>query len=100
MNSREVKRNGNTYIAKGKEGGSIMPQTIQSCSWASLSEAAKDFSIGKDLTKAEAEEKLNFLLSAYDIINKINENLGKLDYAIKKTCIELCNHYEKVKEGG
>jgi len=74
-----------------------MNQTVQPCSWASLSEADKGLPISKDLTKAEAEEKLNFLLSAYDILIQISESLDKLDYKLTKTCIELSNYYEKVK---
>jgi hypothetical protein len=74
-----------------------MTQTVQPCSWASLSETDKDLPIGKVLTKAEAEEKLKFLLSAYDIMSKISECLDKLDYELKKTCKELSNYYEKVK---
>jgi hypothetical protein len=76
-----------------------MTKTVQPCSWPSLSEADKDLPISKGLTKAEAEAKLKFLLSAYDIMGKMNENLDKLDYMIKKTCMELSNYYEKVKEG-
>jgi hypothetical protein len=80
-------------------GGFIMTQTVQLCSWASLSEADKELPIGKDLTKAEAEEKLKFLLLVYEIMSKISKDLDKLDYELKKTCIKLCNHYEKLKEG-
>ena len=76
-----------------------MTQTVQPCSWASLNEADKDLSIGKDLTKAEAEKKLNFLLSAYDMMSQMNECLNKLDYELIKTCKELSNYYEKAKEG-
>ena len=116
-----------------------MTQTVQPCSWVSLSKADKDLPIGKDLTKAEAEKKLKFIFSTYDIVSRIIGNLNKLDYEIKeissetdkdliklkeelnhlistydtmskiniakldyvlkKTCIELSNYFEKLKEG-
>jgi len=97
MNFREAKRNGNTSIVRGKEERVVMTQTVQPCSGALLSKADNDLSVGKGLTKSEAEKKLKFLLSVYDIMSQFSENLDKLDCEIKKTCIELSNYYEKVK---
>jgi hypothetical protein len=54
-----------------------MTQTVQLCSWASLS--ATD----KDLIKPE-EEILNLLLSTYDNMSKFNDNLDKLNNSFIK----------------
>jgi hypothetical protein len=73
-------------------GGLIMTQTVQSCSWPSLSEA------DKDLPKAE-EEILNLLLALYANMSKINKDLKKLDYIFTKILMDLNIHFEEIKQG-
>jgi len=75
-----------------------MTQTEQPCSWALLSEAYKDLPIGKDLTKAEAEKKLKFIFSTYDIVSSIIVNLNKLDYEIKEILSETDKDLIKLEE--
>ena len=75
-----------------------MTQTVQPCSWALLSEADKDLSEGKDLTKAEAEKKLKFIFSTCDIVSEIIVNFNKLDYEIKEILSETDRNLNKLKE--
>jgi len=75
-----------------------MTQTVQPCSRASLNKADKDLSEGKVLTKAEAEEKLKFIFSTYDIVSRIIVNLNKLDYEIKEILSETDRDLIKLKE--
>jgi hypothetical protein len=62
----------------------FMTQTIQSSSWASLSEAGKDL----NLNKSETEANVSLLFSVLDGLNKLCEKLNRLDYLIKKRNME------------
>jgi len=61
-----------------------MTQTTQFRSWASLNEADKDLTIDK----TETEDNMSLLLSVFDSLNKLNDNLSRLDYVLKSKNIE------------
>ncbi|MDR2700939.1 MAG: hypothetical protein LBB72_00745 [Spirochaetaceae bacterium] len=57
-----------------------MALTIQHRSWVSLSETGKDLAINKP----ETEDVAGLLLPVLDSLNKLYENLIKLDYQLDK----------------
>ena len=61
-----------------------MTQTIQFRSWAILNEAGKDLTI----QKPETEDIRSLLLSVLDCLNKLCENLNRLNYVLQRKNIE------------
>jgi hypothetical protein len=66
------------------EGGFILSQTIQSSSWASLSEAGKDLTIPKH----ETEDNISLLLQVFDSLNDLCEKLNRLNYLLQRKNME------------
>ena len=70
-----------------------MTQTTQPRSWATLSEAGKDLTIGKPQT----EDNRSLMLSVFDSLNELCEKLSRLEYLLKRKSIEQIL-YQKGKE--
>jgi hypothetical protein len=68
----------------------FMTQTVQPRSFAYLSEAEKDLNINKP----EAEDNMSLLLSVFDSLNTLCEELSRLDYLVQRKKIELLLYQE------
>ena len=64
-----------------------MTHTTQARSWASLSKPGKDLTTDKDKPD-KPEDNIDLLLSVFDSLNKLNDNLSRLDYVLKSKNIE------------
>jgi hypothetical protein len=69
----------------------LMTQTIQSNSWNLLNKTGNDLSINKPET-----EDSNLLLSLFDSMNDLHEELSRLNYLIERKILEQ-NIYRKGK---
>jgi hypothetical protein len=69
-----------------------MTQTVQSRSCAYLDETRRNLNINKP----EAENYINLLLSLFDSLNTLCEELSRLDYLIRRKKMEL-GLYHKFK---
>jgi hypothetical protein len=61
-----------------------MTQTVQSCSFANLSETENDLTI----SERKAEDNMSLLLSINDDLNTLCKKLSRLDYVIQSINIE------------
>jgi len=60
-----------------------MTQTVQSRSYVLLNYSRKDLN-----RKPEAEDNISLLLSVFDSLNKLYENLNRLNYIVQRKNIE------------
>jgi hypothetical protein len=68
-----------------------MTQTIQPCSWATLSNEEKDLN--------QTEDNKILLLSVFDSMNELIKTVNKLNYVLQRKKLEHILYQEDKKEG-
>jgi hypothetical protein len=71
-----------------------MTQTTQPCSWASFYEADKDLTI----VRTGIENNRNLLLSVFDSLNKLSDELSRLDYELKRKSMEKTSVFDSLNK--